>query len=146
MRKYIFLLIVGLFLVACSDARSHHPGNPGTGSTGVGATLTTIGDWFTWVGAIGMGIGAIGAFASIFIAALKPVAELLGEIAACGFVAILIGCSLIWLGNNPWLLVVCIGLVCVLLLIRYRDGVIILWNYIVNTPKKRRKKTSQPLS
>lgn len=150
MRKLFVLLLAGLFLVACSDARMHQPGSHGTGagSFGVGATIGAIGQIFTWAGGIGMGLCTLATVATFFVSFLSGLREIFLEGIAICFIATLFGASFIWLGNNPWLLAVCVGLVGLLLLVRYRESASIFWDYVINpTPSRaRRKKTSQPLS
>ena len=144
--KYL-LLLIAVFLVACEDARGNQSGDDCPGSVGVGAQLAAIGGWFTLIGGFGLGFSALGVVASLlFSTVLGGFRKLFGEIAVCCFVSVLIGASLTWLGNNPWLLAVCIGLTAILIGLRYRVGLAVLWDYIINPTPKGRKKTSQPLS
>ncbi len=133
-----FLLFLTLFLVGChlgvDDVRSNHPGGS-FGSVGVGATLGAIGQLFTWAGGIGMGVCALAAAISAIYA--KPLVTFCLEgIVAC-FIALLFGSSFIWLGNNPWLLGICIVLSVALVCVRYRDNIASLLHITITPLKKR---------
>lgn len=122
MIRILFIVIACIFAAGCDDAR----GLPGENTPGhhptVGATLGHIGSWITYAGSALAAIGSLALAASFFpwTAFLAVFRSAIIEAIALGFTAILVGASLIWLGNNPWLLAVTIGLVVLFLGVRYR--------------------------
>ncbi len=109
------------FLFGCADSRGP---NHGESKTGVGETLVSIGLYFTWAGSFVLGLGVLGIVACFVMPALVTFRELLGDIAVIGLAAVLLGSSFIWLGNNPWILAVAIGLLAAFLLYRYWPRVV----------------------
>ncbi len=112
----LFAAATAIWLVGCGDSRGSNPEGEGTG---VGATLVSIGLWFTWAGSFALGIGFLGVVACFVMPAIAGFRELLGDIAVIGLAAVLLGSSFIWLGENTWLLAVAIGLLAAFLLYRY---------------------------
>lgn len=104
-------------IVGCGDDRGS---NPGEGGVTAGATLVSIGQWFTYAGSIALGIGILGRVACLVMPAIAGFGELLGDIAVIGLASTLLGTSFIWLGNHTWLLAIVVGLLLVGLGIRYR--------------------------
>ncbi len=115
----IGLLVAALIYLALTGCSGSREGNPGDDETGVGETLVSIGLYFTWAGSFVLGIGALGVVACLVMPAIAGFRELLGDIAVIGLAAVLLGSSFIWLGNNPWVLAVAIGLLVAFLVYRY---------------------------
>ena len=117
----LILVILGLFLCACTTGRG---ALPAPHPVEVGATLLSIGSLFTWAGSSAIGIGLLGVVACAFFPAIGLLRVYLEELAALGFASVLLGCSFIWLGNHAWLLAVAIGLLICLIAFRYRRFIV----------------------
>ncbi len=115
----IGLLVAALIYLALTGCSGSREANPGDDQTGVGETLVSIGFYFTWAGSIALGIGFLGVVACFVMPAIAGFRELLGDIAVIGLASVLLGSSFIWLGNNPWVLAVAIGLLVAFLVYRY---------------------------
>lgn len=121
----IGILVAAMFIMALTGCGNDRGSNQGeSGQTGVGETLVSIGLWFTWAGSFALGIGFIGRVASFVMPALAPFREILGDIAVVGLASLLLGSSFVWLGNNPWVLAVAVGLLAAFLLYRYWPRVV----------------------
>ena len=114
-----------LALGGCGDPRSVAPTAPG----GVGAHLITLGDWFLWIGAASLGL-AVASRIVLGIASLAggPLGAIAGFIPSgilfsTGVTGIAIGSSFIWLGNNPWMLGLAIGIAVVAFGWHHRDDI-----------------------
>jgi hypothetical protein len=118
--RLVVALLLAVTLVGCGEPRGENQGD----ETGVGETLVSIGLWFTYAGSFAFGIGLLGRVACLVMPAIAGFAELLGDIAVIGLASLLLGTSFIWLGNNPWVLAVVVGLLAAFLLYRYWPRVV----------------------
>lgn len=114
------LLGVAAIVVALSGCSAPREENQGGEGTTVGETLVFIGRWFTYAGAAALGIGLLGRVACLVFPTIAFLAEFLGDIAVVGLASLLLGTSFIWLGNHAWLLAIVVGLLLVLIGLRYR--------------------------
>ena len=110
--------ILILLMSGCSDDRGSNPG--GSERITAGATLVSIGLWFTWAGSAALGIGILGRVACLVMPAIAGFGELLGDIAVIGLASLLMGTSFIWLGNHAWLLATVVVLLLAGIGVRYR--------------------------
>ncbi len=85
-----------------------------------------------------MGLCSLAAVVSFAVPFLAGFRSLFVELIAVGFVSVLIGSSLIWLGNHIWLLAICVVLSLVLVAYRYRDFLLGLFRLVKNTPTVRK--------
>lgn len=104
--SWLGLIVIAVMLLAacgCGEARS-----PATvaqqSAPGVGALIRGCGAWILRAGIIAISIGILGLVASAFVAFLVPLRKYLGELAIMGAAALVLGASLIWLGDNSWIL------------------------------------------
>ncbi len=106
----------------------------------VGAHLISAGDWCLWIGVavlvLGFGLGLAGAGKIIPAAIVR----LLPSIGGSGIV---VGSSLLWLGEYPWVLGVSIGVSVVAFALHHRDD-IRKWLHI-GTPTQPTIQTPQPI-
>lgn len=113
-------LVAAMFLMVLTGCDSAREANQPPGKITAGATLVSIGLWFTWAGSFALGIGILGRVACLVMPAIAGFAEFLGDIAVIGLASVLLGSSFIWLGNHTWLLAIVIGLLLIGLGVRYR--------------------------
>ncbi len=113
--------IILLALTGCSDERGSNPS--GGERVTAGATLVSIGLWFTWAGSIALGLGFLGAVAAFVMPALAGFRGLLADIAVIGLSSLLLGTSFIWLGNHAWLLATVVILLLASVGVRYRTRI-----------------------
>jgi len=113
--------IILLALTGCSDERGSN--QEGGGHITAGATLVSIGLWFTWAGSFALGIGILGSVAATVMPAVAGFRGLLADIAVIGLSSLLLGTSFIWLGNHAWLLATVVILLFVGIGVRYRTRI-----------------------
>ncbi len=99
------LLVILTLLAACGCGEARPPiDNTPPPEPSVGELIRGCGVWILRAGIIAIAIGILGIVASVFVAFLLPLRQYLGELAVVGLAALLLGSSLVWLGDNPWLL------------------------------------------
>jgi hypothetical protein len=120
MKSYLLVLIpIAILAIGCGDttARSLPPATI-SAHAGVGYTLTEIGVWLLWISASAITLGTIGVVGSFFISFLLALRDVFIDAIIAGLALLLVGSSINYLGQHPWLLAVIIGLVGVVLVIR----------------------------
>ncbi len=90
--------------IGCGEARPPAGGVQPVEPPGVGELIRGCGVWILRAGIIAMVAGILGVIASGFVAVLQPLREYMGELAIVGAAALVLGASLVWLGDNPWIL------------------------------------------
>jgi hypothetical protein len=96
------LFVIIMLLAACGCGEVRQPEGTGTPEPTVGEIIRYYGEWFLIVGLIGGAAGVVAWAATFVFAWARPFRELVGDAAVLASVLLLLGASLVWLCDNPW--------------------------------------------
>lgn len=139
--RYLSLFLSILLLVACDDTVRSLPAG-GSGHSGSGTILVTIGELATWAGGVGLVLFPLAFGLSFVLAFLKPFQTLLFEAIPCCFILLACGFGITWLGDNTWALAALLVLGVLFIVVRYRDALTTLLRVTFTRKAMRKPKTS----